>query len=117
MRAPVTLIALAAIAASSACSAPQRSRMYPAGTDRDDGYGDLAQMSARLYLGNGSDAPFVPRRYRSRAEADAYGGDPYGGASYGAGADSAGGPTSPGGSPIFPTLQGPGAPNTAPSRY
>jgi len=119
MRAAVTLIALAAVAASGACSAPQRSRMYPAGTDRDDGYGDLAQMSARLYLGNGSDAPFVAHRHRARAEADAdaYGGDPYGGASYGAGADSPGGPTSPGGSPIFPTLQGPTGALAALPRY
>jgi hypothetical protein len=118
MRAAVTRIALAAVAALGACSAPQRSRMYPAGTDRDDGYGDLAQMSARLYLGNGSDAPFVAHRHRARPEADGYGGDPYGGASYGAGAaDTSGGPTSPGGSPIFPRILGAGGATSGPSRY
>jgi hypothetical protein len=120
MRAPAVL----AIAALAACSAPQRSRMYPAGTDRDDGYGDLAQLSARLYIGNGSDAPFAAHRRRGhvdRGEVDAYGGDPYGGASYGdlgdVGDTGGGtGPTSPGGSPIFPALQGPPA-SSPPPRY
>src|ERR1041385_4738420 len=83
MREPAVLL----IAALAACSAPQRPRMYPAGTDRDDGYGDLAQLSARLYLGNGSDAPFGAHRGRrgrvDRTDVDVYGGDPYGGASYG----------------------------------
>lgn len=73
------------IAAVVACGAPQRSRMYPAGSDKDDGYGDLARMSARLSIGGGSDAsPFAaPPARRLAPEADAYGGDPYGGASYG----------------------------------
>jgi hypothetical protein len=91
--------------------------MYPAGTDRDDGYGDLAQMSTRLYLGNGSDAPFVAHHHRARPEADGYGGDPYGGASYGAGAaDGAVGPTTPAGSPIFTAILG-GSATSGPSRY
>jgi hypothetical protein len=113
-------LAIPLIAAVAACSAPPRSRMYPAGTDRDDGYGDLAQLSARLYIGNGSDAPFAAHRSRRpRAEIDAYGGDAYGGASYGSDASdsSAAGPTSPGGSPIFNTLQGAGAASPAPPRY
>lgn len=73
------------IAAVVACGAPRRSRMYPAGSDKDDGYGDLARMSARLSIGGGSDAsPFaVHRSRRAPPEADAYGGDPYGGTSYG----------------------------------
>ncbi len=70
------------IAALVACGSPSRSPMYPAGSDKDDGYGELAQKSARLLIGDGSDAPFAPRRHRARS-GDAYGGDPYGGALYG----------------------------------
>lgn len=78
------------IAAVVACGSPQRSRMYPAGTDKDDGYGDLARMSARLSVG-GSPSPFAAHRARRPStdpdpDGDAYGGDPYGGASYGGGA-------------------------------
>jgi hypothetical protein len=68
------------IAALAACGSQQRSRMYPAGSDKDDGYGDLAQKSAHLFLGDGSDAPLAPLHHRARP--DAYGGDPYGGAAY-----------------------------------
>lgn len=103
----------------AACSSPQRSRMYPAGTDRDDGYGDLAQMSARLYLNNGSDAPFAPRRHRrARPDVDAYGGDAYGGASDPVddqASDAVDLGYSPGGAPIFPALQN-GTP-APPTRY
>ena len=58
----VVMIARAAllIAALVACGSQQRSRMYPAGSDKDDGYGDLAQKSAHLFIGGGSDAPFAP---------------------------------------------------------
>lgn len=69
-----------------ACGSSRRSQMYPAGSDRDDGYGDLAQKSARLLIGDGSDAPLAPH-HRRRSRADAYGGDPYGGAVYGGGDD------------------------------
>src|SRR5258705_3246485 len=68
------------IAALVACGSQQRSRMYPAGSDKDDGYGDLARKSARLFIGDGSDAPLAPLHHRARP--DAYGGDPYGGAVY-----------------------------------
>jgi hypothetical protein len=72
----------------AACGSSQRSRMYPAGSDKDDGYGDLAQKSARLLIGDGSDAPLPPHHSR-RARADAaYGGDPYGGATDGDDADT-----------------------------
>lgn len=59
--------------------------MYPAGSDKDDGYGDLAQKSARLLTGDGSDEPLAtPRRgRRARLDGDPYGGDPYGGSAYG----------------------------------
>lgn len=100
------------IAAAVACGSPQRSRMYPAGSDKDDGYGDLARMSARLSLGGGSNAsPFAAHRARRTSpEADAYGGDPYGGASYG---DA----TTDSGAPIAPALGNGGAQRTAPPRY
>jgi hypothetical protein len=96
------------IAAVVACGSPQRSRMYPAGTDKDDGYGDLARMSARLSIGGGSASPFAAHRARrARPEADPYGGDPYGGASYG---DA----TTDTGAPIALTLQGNGSALRAP---
>ena len=99
------------IAAVVACSAPQRSRMYPAGSDKDDGYGDLARMSARLTIGGGSAAPFAAHRARRAPEADPDGGDPYGGDPYG-------GATTDSGAPIDPALQGPGsAQRAAPPRY
>jgi len=90
------------IAAVVACSAPQRSRMYPAGSDKDDGYGDLARMSARLSIGGGGPAPFAAHRARPASpEADPYGDDPYGGASDG---DA----TTDSGAPIAPALPGNG---------
>jgi hypothetical protein len=100
------------IAAAVACGSPQRSRMYPAGSDKDDGYGDLARMSARLSIGGVSSAsPFAAHRARRASpEADAYGGDPYGGASYG---DA----TTDSGAPIAPALGNGGMPRTAPPRY
>jgi hypothetical protein len=99
------------IAAAVACGSPQRSRMYPAGSDKDDGYGDLARMSARLSIGGGSASPFAAHRpRRASPEADAYGGDPYGGASYG---DA----TTDSGAPIAPALGNGGMPRTAPPRY
>jgi hypothetical protein len=100
------------IAAMVACGSPQRSRMYPAGSDKDDGYGDLARMSARLSIGGGSASPFAAHRARrARPEADPYGGDPYGGASYG---DA----TTDTGAPIALTLQGNGgALRAPPPRY
>jgi hypothetical protein len=82
--------------AAVACGSPQRSRMYPAGSDKDDGYGDLARMSARLSIGGGSDAsPFATPAHRPAPESDAYGGDPYGGASYGDASADALAPDSP----------------------
>jgi hypothetical protein len=100
--------------AAAACGSPQPAPMFPAGSERDDGYGDLAQASARLLIGNGSDAaPLTSRRPRRvRADGDGYGGDAYGGASYGAG-----GPITANGAPIFTALPGgPAAPPAVP-RY
>ncbi len=57
--------------------------MYPAGSDKDDGYGDLAQKSARFLTSDDPDTQlFAPRRHRARS-GEPYGGDPYGGAAYG----------------------------------
>jgi hypothetical protein len=69
--------------AACACGTGQRPQLYPAGSDKDDGYGDLAQQSAHLTTGEGSDAHlFAPRRHRRR-DGEPYGGNPYGGATYG----------------------------------
>jgi hypothetical protein len=69
----------------AACGSSQGSRMYPAGSDRDDGYGDLAQQSARLLTSTETESSlFAPRpRRRARHEADPYGGDLYGSGMYG----------------------------------
>ncbi|HET9627055.1 MAG TPA: hypothetical protein VFP84_37105 [Kofleriaceae bacterium] len=69
--------AVLVIAAGAACShhAPA---MYPAGTARDDGYGDLAQRSARL-LTAADDAPALARHHHHRLDGAPYGGDPYAG--------------------------------------
>lgn len=75
------------VAVLAACGPSQRSPLYPAGTDRDDGYGDLAQKSASLVTSSETEAEaelFVPRHHhRARYSGDPYGGDPYGGAMYG----------------------------------
>lgn len=109
-------LAVPLIAALAACGSPQRPRMYPAGTDRDDGYGDLAQMSARLWIGNGSNAapPAAHRGGRARGDGNRYGGDPYGGEGYGEGGDDA---TMGSGAPTFTTLQGGTAAGATPPRY
>jgi len=56
--------------------------MYPAGTDQDDGYGDLAQKSAQLLTGDGLE-PTLPPSRRRPPDGDPYGGNPYGGSAYG----------------------------------
>jgi hypothetical protein len=68
-----------------ACGSSQGSRMYPAGSDKDDGYGDLAQKSARLLTSTETESSlFAPRqRRRTRHEGGPYGGDPYGSGIYG----------------------------------
>ncbi|HSS00587.1 MAG TPA: carboxypeptidase-like regulatory domain-containing protein [Kofleriaceae bacterium] len=86
-----------------ACGSGPRPQLYPAGSDKDDGYGDLAQQSAHLTTGEGSDAHlFAPRR--RRRDGEPYGGNPYGGATYG---DPYGGASDP--SPLVPSARGAGA--------
>ena len=80
MRAVVLVTVVVAV--SGACGSGRRSQMYPAGSDRDDGYGDLAQKSARLLTSDKPDAPLFAHRAHRR-HGDSYGGDPYGGAMYG----------------------------------
>jgi hypothetical protein len=67
----------------AACRSDRRSPMYPAGTDRDDGYGDLAQKSAHLLTNESNDRSLFAPRHRRRHTGDPYGGAMYGGASYG----------------------------------
>ncbi|HET7504382.1 MAG TPA: hypothetical protein VFK02_25345 [Kofleriaceae bacterium] len=67
-----------------ACGSSQRARLYPAGSDRDDGHGDLAQKSARLFTHTEPELSlFAARRGHRLRAGDPYGGDAYGGASYG----------------------------------
>ena len=74
------------VGALGACSSPARPAMYPAGSDKDDGYGDLAQKSARLLTSDSAAAPMPPLRHRHAGrDGDPYGGNPYGGDAYGAG--------------------------------
>lgn len=72
------------VAVVAACGPSQKSSLYPAGTDRDDGYGDLAQKSASLVTSAETETKlFVPRHHhRARTSGDPYGGDPYGGTMY-----------------------------------
>jgi polysaccharide lyase family 4-like protein len=80
MRARVVLL----VAALVACSSSPRPHLYPAGSDKDDGYGDLAQKSARFLTSTETEASlFPPHRHHSPPSGDPYGGDPYGGAAYG----------------------------------
>jgi hypothetical protein len=73
------------IAGLWACGSSQTSRMYPAGSEKDDGYGDLAQKSARLWTSPAAETSLLPSRHRHRPRdgGDPYGGNPYGGAIYG----------------------------------
>jgi len=97
-----------------ACSSPQRSPMYPAGTDRDDGYGDLARMSARLTLGGRSDAPAFGARRSNRARPD---GEPYGGEPYTDDDDSDSDSDRDAGDPAAPHDPSAPPPSTAGPRY
>jgi hypothetical protein len=80
------------VLAAWACGSGHRPQLYPAGSDKDDGYGDLAQKSARLLTSDAPDAALFSSRRRNRA-GDPYGGNPYGGTTYGG--DPDGGPADP----------------------
>jgi hypothetical protein len=67
------------IAATAAACSHHAPAMYPAGTPRDDGYGNLAQKSASLVT-SPDDAPAFTARHHHRRDGDPYGGDPYAGA-------------------------------------
>ena len=68
------------IALAAACGPSRGSPMYPAGSDKDDGYGELAQKSARLLTHDGADPVTLALRRPHVHPGDPYGGDPYGGA-------------------------------------
>jgi hypothetical protein len=88
--------------AAWACGSGHRSQLYPAGSDKDDGYGDLAQKSARLLTGDPADgSPFGSRRSHRRHDGDPYGGNPYGGTTYGG--DPYGNPADP--APLVPSAR------------
>ena len=81
----------AVLAALTSCGpkAPHQP-LYPAGTDKDDGHGLLAQASSKLMTGAETEdglpaaRAVTPRRYIDEEYGgDQYGGDPYGGMAYG----------------------------------
>ena len=81
---------IAALAVMTACGPKSPHQpLYAAGTDRDDGTGQLAQASSRLLTSGETEdglpaKPAVPRRYVDpEYGGDQYGGDPYGGTAYG----------------------------------
>lgn len=74
------------VAVLAACSSSPKPHLYPAGSDKDDGYGDLAQKSARFLTSTETEpqaSSFPPHHHHSLPGGDPYGGDPYGGAAYG----------------------------------
>jgi len=73
----------------TACGSSRRPRLYPAGSDKDDGYGDLAQKSARLLTSDRAEPPMETSRHHrhARTDGDPYGGNPYGGDAYGGAGD------------------------------
>jgi hypothetical protein len=101
------------VAAVAACGSPPR-QLYPAGSDKDDGYGDLAQKSARWLTSTEPEASlFTPRPRRRARDGDPYGGDPYGGAGYGG--DPYGGAAPAANLPLRSALRRPTPPR--PTRY
>src|ERR687890_2664532 len=80
MRARIVLL----ISLAGACGRSRSAPMYPAGSDNDDGYGELAQSSAHLLTSDGPGAAQLALRHpRAKPDGDPYGGDAYGGAAYG----------------------------------
>jgi len=81
------LAVIAGLVGACGSSAP---KLFPAGTDKDDGHGNLATASARFMTSDQSDDDlFSTSARRSGRHSDpdefggsAYGGDPYGGSGY-----------------------------------
>jgi len=71
-------LALAVLAACGCATSPAVSK---AGDNHDEGAGELARASIRLWLGGAEHPP--PPEVRRRHTDDIYGGDPYGGGAYG----------------------------------
>ncbi len=86
-------IAAAGMLLVTACGGSHRANLAKAGTEKDEGAGDLARASFRLGAGSNTeaegftDAARPTRRwdvnYASQYGGGMYGGDPYGGATYG----------------------------------
>src|SRR5687767_14963539 len=77
------LVLVLPLASLLGCSAPPRSPPHPAGSDIDDGNGDLARKSAHLLTSDDTAPPRSPRRRGRRVpDGDPYGGNPYGGDAY-----------------------------------
>jgi hypothetical protein len=66
------------VIAIAACGSGHPTQMYPAGSDKDDGYGDLAQQSAHLMTSDRAQALQPPPR-NHRLTGDPYGGEAYAG--------------------------------------
>jgi hypothetical protein len=77
--------ALLLLAGGVACRPPPTQTMWPAGTDRDDGHGELARASAQIWIGENSGPGFGDSRSRRFDDVggDSYGGSIYGGDAYG----------------------------------
>ena len=78
--------ALTAAAIAGAACGGSPPKLFPAGTDKDDGHGELAKASSRFMTSEQSEEDLFTSSGRSapRTEygGDAYGGDPYGGSGY-----------------------------------
>lgn len=95
LAAGASTLALGALIAGVACGGPARAPLAKAGTDKDEGAGDLARASQHLTTGSASDrtagftnpTPRASSRYElgyaNPFGGNIYGGDPYGGAAYG----------------------------------
>lgn len=69
--------ALIAIAVAGCHRAPPRQPLYPAGSEKDEGHGLLAHISASLLTSDETDVSVLPA-----PRADAFGGAAYGGSTY-----------------------------------
>ena len=75
-----------ALIASIACRTEAAAPLYPVGTEKDDGHGELARASSKFLTAEGSDEGDVNgQNVNAVQQYNLYGGDPYGGGVYGGG--------------------------------
>jgi hypothetical protein len=71
------------------CHGDQPAPLYPTGTEKDDGHGELARASSKFLTAEGSDdgtgGEVVGQNVNAVDQYNMYGGDPYGGGIYGGG--------------------------------